>query len=271
MPFIVSKFGGTSLCSGEMFLRVRDIVKSDPARRIVVVSAPGKRSDTDMKITDLLLRLHEEKNISLFYALEERFLEIAEKVRLNIDHELLSIRQDVLEGESREYVVSRGEWLSAKIMAGCLGYPFLDAKDLVSFSGGHINEITYANIEKAFDQYGKIVLPGFYGADETGSVRLFPRGGSDITGAIAAAAVNADKYENWTDVDGVYDSDPNKNPDAKLLSDISFDEMRSLCNRGAFVLHPESLEPVMRSGICVEVRNTKKPHKSGTLIRPEHA
>lgn len=267
MPFIVSKFGGTSLCSGEMFLRAAALVKENPERRIVVASAPGKRFSSDMKVTDLLIGLWENKSERLLSLLEERFLAISEVTRTDLGKELAHIRRLVLKGADRALLVSRGEWLSAKILAQMTGFRFLDAAQAIRFSRGAVHEsTTYALIRNAFSNSPGLVLPGFYGADERGEVCLFPRGGSDITGALAAAAVGAALYENWTDVNGVYERDPAEFPDAGLLSELTFDEMQRLCDAGACVLHPDSLLPVRRAGIPVRVKNTFFPGKNGTLI-----
>ncbi|MBQ5771106.1 MAG: hypothetical protein IIW08_08020 [Clostridia bacterium] len=266
MPFIVSKFGGTSLCSGEMFLRVRDIVRENGERKIIVVSAPGKRFSSDMKVTDILINLSENKSERLFSLLKDRFLSVADALEIDIDSKLAQIKKLVFSGADRAEIVSRGEWLSAYIMARLLGFHFLDAKDAIRFSGNEIAKITFQNIQSAYKKHGNIVLPGFYGADESGNIRLFPRGGSDISGAIAAKAVGARLYENWTDVNGVFDKDPAKYTDAELLSEMSFSDMRRLSESGACVLHPDSLLPVMEAGICVRVRNTFRPEEKGTLI-----
>ena len=268
MPFVVSKFGGTSLCSGEMFLRVRDIVKENPNRRIVVVSAPGKRDRSDTKVTDLLLLLSENRSRRLFNVLEDRLLSIADTLQTDIGNEIEKIRKAVFSLADEAEIVSRGEWLSGIIMSRLLGFHFLDAADAILFSGSETDGKTYEKIRNAFSEHGGLVIPGFYGRDEKGRIRLFPRGGSDITGAIAAKAIGAELYENWTDVNGVYDKNPAEYRDAKKISEMTFSEMKRLADEGACVLHPDSLAPVREAGIPVRVKNTFNPGETGTLIRP---
>ncbi len=268
MPVFVSKFGGTSLSSGERFLHVLNIVRENPKRRFVVVSAPGKRFKGDEKITDLLLECAESKGKAIFAEVRRRFGRIAECAGVSIEEEMEECEKKIFSGASKAYAASRGEFLSAKIFSKMSGFSFLDPVSAVYFEKGAINENkTKSAIQSAFQREGRIVMPGFYGADENGSVFLFPRGGSDTSGAIAADAVCAELYENWTDVDGVFDKDPNKHEDARIIRCLSYDETERIVNRGAAVLHPDAVFWARKNQTPILVKNTFHPDHPGTLIK----
>lgn len=269
MPFIVSKFGGTSLANGERLMRAAAIVQEDPRRRLIVVSAPGKRDGTDLKITDRLIALHKNKSERLFDSIAERFFELAEAAGVGIEAEIKKIKKKIFAGADERYTVSRGEWLTAFIMAGALGFEMCDARDVILFEGGAWSHESYRRIQKRFSKGRGMVVPGFYGAEKNGKICLFPRGGGDITGAICAAAIQSLVYENWTDVDGVYEEDPAQNPEARKMDTMTFSDMRSLFEKGAHVLHPESLAPVWEKRVPVRVKNTFRPQETGTLLLPD--
>lgn len=267
MPVFVSKFGGTSLSTGERFINVLNIVRENPARRFIVVSAPGKRFRSDEKITDMLIACDNEKNRTDFEEIRMRFLRIAGCAGVSIKEELDECEEKIFSGAGKAYAASRGEFLSAMIFSKMSGFYFLDAKDAVFFKNGGIDEEkTVSAIRRAFLEHGHIVMPGFYGADENGSIFLFPRGGSDTSGAIAACSLQADVYENWTDVDGVFDKDPNIHEDAKAKKSLSYDEAGHILARGASVLHPDVLYWARKNGTPVHVRNTFRPCLPGTMI-----
>ena len=213
----VVKFGGSSLADAKQFEKVKQIVSADDARHFVVVSAAGRRHKEDNKITDLLYLCHAHLKYSvncdsIFQMIEERFLEIKHDLHLSypIEKDLSYLKSALRKNIPLDYLVSRGEFLTAKLMAEYLGYTFLDAKDFIYFSyDGQIDFIkTKEMMEHHLKQHDHFVIPGFYGAMPDGQVRIMARGGSDITGAIAAKVVNADVYENWTDVSGILMADP---------------------------------------------------------------
>ena len=212
----VTKFGGSSLCDSAGFARVREIVLADPARRVVVVSAAGKRHAADHKITDLLYLCHahlqyEVSCWDLWRRVADRYREIRDgcALTLPIEAELEAIYAAMDRRTPRDWIVSRGEYLSARLMADLLGFDFVDAKDWLLFdAAGRVRPAaSYAALGSLADGR-KIVTPGFYGALPDGQIHTLPRGGSDVTGALAAAALHADLYENWTDVPGVLAADP---------------------------------------------------------------
>ncbi len=271
----VVKFGGSSLAEGPCFEMVKRIVQADSDRDVVVVSAPGKRNSADNKITDLLYICHAHIKYHASYEdiwakIEQRYREIKEycKLTLDLEAEFAKIRSDFDAGASVDYIVSRGEYLNAKLMAEYLGYTFVDSADWLFFSyDGKVDfENSYAALERVIAHHPKLVLPGFYGSLPNGAIRTFSRGGSDVTGAIAAAAINAQCYENWTDVSGILMADPRivKNP--KPISQITFAELRELSYMGADVLHEETVFPVRQKKIPLYIKNTKDIHAPGTLI-----
>lgn len=272
----VAKFGGSSLSNATQFQKVKNIVLSDPTRQIVVCSALGKRDKSDTKITDLLYILHAHLKFSVPYGdiwemLYNRFVGVKNDLGIdyNIEEDLNSLKAELNKTISEEYLVSRGEYLTSKLMASFLGYTWVDAKDLLryNYDGKLDEELTEKNVKIAFSKDRKIVVPGFYGAYPNGSVKLLSRGGSDVTGAILAKCLNVTVYENWTDVSGVLSADPRivKNP--KAIKEITYAELRELSYMGASVLHEETVYPVQQLNIPINLRNTNEPDNPGTVIR----
>lgn len=271
----VVKFGGSSVASSEQFNKVKNIVLSDPKRKIVVVSAPGKRFKGDNKVTDLLYLLwsHVKYGVdasNIIGDITSRYEEIAKELNLNVDvkKEFEDIMLNVKNGAGEEYVVSRGEYLCAKLMAKHLGYEFVDSAELVRFNyDGSLNyEQTSELIKSKFESVGAMVVPGFYGAYPSGEIKLFSRGGSDVSGSIMAMAISAEKYENWTDVSGVLVADPRIVDNPARIEEVTYDELRELSYMGASVLHEESVFPVRELNIPIYILNTNKPEEKGTKI-----
>ena len=270
---IVSKFGGTSLACAANARRCGEIVKADERRRFVVVSAPGKRNKTDQKVTDLLLACHKNRFDERafnehFSSIAERFKELATLVpSFPIDEELETVGRQIKFSEANvDFVLSRGEYLSAKLFAAYLGYEFLDATRFVRFCGGELDLTATIECAKSINGGGRYVISGFYGVDEYGYVKTFSRGGSDITGSVVARVFGCDLYENWTDVDGVYVADPKVIPRAKKVGQISFRELREMSYMGASVLHAETLLPIFDKPIPIHLKNSFSPESSGTEI-----
>ena len=270
----VAKFGGTSLSDDKQLIKVRDIIKSDDTIKYIVASAPGATDEINNKITDLLyLCYSSKKNNSykeIFYEISERFKKIVEKLGLSIDleSELKNIFDNLENGCEEDYFVSRGEYLNSKILAEFIGFDFVDAKDIICFNDdGFLNvEKTNEEIFKMLKDRENVVIPGFYGAYGDGRIKNFSRGGSDITGSLVSRAVNADIYENWTDVSGLLMADPRiiKNP--KKIDVMTYRELRELAYMGATVLHDEAVFPVREAKIPINIRNTNQPEGCGTLI-----
>lgn len=273
------KFGGSSLADPAHFKMVRDIIFSDEARKIVVVSAPGKRFSGDNKVTDLLYLCYAHIKYSVDYAnilhlIKERYSDIINGLGLDfdIDKKFDGIIDKIKNGAGEDFLVSRGEAVCAEIMAKYLGYDFVDSYENVFFNyDGSVNlEKTYEAIKKSYDATsGKIVVPGFYGTMPNGNLALMSRGGSDITGALVAAALGADMYENWTDVPGILMADPGIVDNPYPIPRITYNELRELTYMGAKVLHEASVFPVRQAKIPLNIRDTNNPEDPGTLINEE--
>ncbi len=275
MRTVVAKFGGTSLADADQFRKVRDIVRADPARRFIVASAPGKRGPEDVKVTDLLLACYEKAAAGADFSVElevvgARFRGIADDLALDfpLDDELRTLRAH-LEGEPRrDYVVSRGEYLNSRLLAAWLGFTFVDPEWCVCFDdAGHLdNALTRRTLGAALRPLQNAVIAGFYGADMAGQVHTMTRGGSDVTGSLAAAAIHADLYENWTDVSGLLAADPHIVAAPRTVKYVSYRELRTLSYMGASVLHTDAVLPVSDLDIPINIRNTDRPTDAGTTI-----
>ena len=269
----VCKFGGTSLACAENARRCLSIVQADETRRFVVVSAPGKRNKDAKKVTDLLAECHAKRFDGqafdeCFAVIRATFEEIATLADgFPIEQELNLIYQQIRFSESNiDFVLSRGEYLNAKILAKALGFAFLDATEFIRFRGGELDlKATLALAEKV-DKTRRCVIPGFYGLNEKGYVKTFSRGGSDITGSIVARAFGCGLYENWTDVDGICICDPKVVQNSKKVEQVSFRELREMSYMGASVLHAETLLPVYDSAVPIVLKNSFRPDAVGTEI-----
>jgi len=270
----VAKFGGSSVANAEQFRKVKKIIESDPDRKFVVSSACGKESSEDHKVTDLLFlcEAHVRFGVSyepIFEQIEAKYNRIKKELglKLDLDKEFAAIRSVMKRGMSTDYLVSRGEYLTSKLLAEFLGYDFADAAEVIAFRyDGEVDmDRTRALIEARVTDRG-LVVPGFYGALPNGVIRIMSRGGSDITGAILANVVDADVYENWTDVSGFLVADPRivKNPLG--IPCINYSELREMSYMGANVLHDDAIFPVKDKNIPINVRNTNDPDNPGTLI-----
>lgn len=275
MGLSVAKFGGSSVAGPEQFKKVKAIVEADPDRRVVVSSAAGKRHSGDHKLTDLLYLCHAHLTYGvscadILHTIEQRFYEIRDSLGLQYDAEkdLAVLRARLSKDMSVDELVSRGEYFTSRLLAEYLGFAFVDAADVVFFGlDGQVDrEQTDAAIAAALEEHGRILIPGFYGRLPNGRIKVMSRGGSDITGALAAAAVNADVYENWTDVSGILMADPRIVQDPNPIPSITFAELRELAFMGASVLHEESIQPVKEKGIPLNIRNTNRPEDPGTMI-----
>ena len=265
------------MADGIAMTTVKKIIESDEKRKFVVVSAPGKRFNGDIKVTDLLYACFDELNEkgeckATFAAVRKRFESIVKE--LNLDMDIASVLDEtekrITEEKSSDFTASRGEYLSARIMAKLLGAKFIDSEDVVFFKeDGQLDDArTYKAISAAVADAEKAVFPGFYGKGANGKVKTFSRGGSDISGAIVARAVNASVYENWTDVSGFLACDPRIVDNPKRIKTLSYKELRELSYMGANVLHSESIFPVRKANIPIVIKNTFRPEDEGTAILP---
>ena len=271
----VLKFGGSSMADARQFEKVKSIVQADPARRVVIVSAAGKRFSDDHKLTDLLYLCHAHLKYgvscdNVFDMIRSRYMEIRDDLGLQTDleTEFDALRRKMDKGISQDELVSRGEYFAAQLMADYLGYDFLDSELWLKFNldGTVDQETSYEALSRAASGR-RVVIPGFYGAMPDGTIKTFTRGGSDITCALAAAALNADVYENWTDVSGFLMADPRIVSDPLPIERITYSELRELSYIGAQVLHEGTIFPVREKNIPLNIRNTNQPDHPGTMIR----
>ena len=278
---IVCKFGGTSLADAVQIRKVAAIVKADARRRFVVVSAPGKRSKTDQKVTDLLLtcwhlatqKLHYQEPLRL---IRERYDQIARDLNVSpVAAPLLEMQSELSKLASgderslatRDWMAARGEYFHACLIADFLGATFVPSGECIQFDEeNQLDESSYASLAERMKGDGLYVIPGFYGRDRQGRIKTFPRGGSDITGAVVARAVGASIYENWTDVSGLMMADPRVVKNPQPIAQVTYRELRELAYAGASVLHEATIFPASEAGIPIQIKNTNKPEDAGTHI-----
>ena len=282
---VVAKFGGTSLSEASQFLKVKDIVENGK-QAVIVASAPGKRHPQDRKVTDQLiaysnikreiaglskrmaqLKLLEQEHLDQF---EQRFDEISHQLALDgfAREDIAQVIQSLADSDDRSFIVSRGEYLNAKLLAKYLGYRFVDATELIEFdASGNLDRLaTQARIKQKLSPGQGVVVPGFYGRNPYGHIKLLDRGGSDITGSLIASALGCEVYQNWTDVNGVLAEDPAIDPDAKSYDFLSYDQLLEITRAGARVYHPEAIGPLVDSGVRLEIKNTNQPQVAGTKV-----
>ena len=271
----VVKFGGSSLASAEQFKKVKDIITAEDSRRFVVPSAPGKRFSADTKVTDMLYGCYDlaakgKDFTKEFEAIKERYNGIISELGLdmNLDNEFNVIKACFIGKAGRDYAASRGEFLNGMVLANYLGYNFIDAADVIFFDdrGQFDAKRTNKVLSERIEGLDNAVIPGFYGSMPNDTIKTFSRGGSDITGSIVAAAVNADLYENWTDTSGFLTTDPRIVKDPAPITTITYKELRELSYMGASVFHEDAIFPVRKAGIAINIKNTNAPEAPGTLI-----
>ena len=272
---ITSKFGGTSLADASQIRKVAQIIKSNPQRKFVVASAPGKRFSDDIKVTDLLYSCYSEFARGNDYSevlakIKERYASIITELGISFDigAEIDAIEQELRTYPPADYLASRGEYINSKIIAEFLGWPFVDAAEVIFFNenGFFDGEKTFMTVNARLRDLPNAVIPGFYGSMPDGKIHTFSRGGSDVTGSIVARSVNADVYENWTDVSGMLSADPRIVDSPRPIEYITYTELRELSYMGASVLHEDAVFPVRKAGIPINIRNTNRPDDNGTLI-----
>lgn len=288
----VCKFGGTSVASAEQIKKVVDIVLADVERRIVVVSAPGKRNSQDTKVTDLLITLGEtalrgDDTTKALDAVVKRFSSIAEE--LHLEQSIIeTIQQDLkqrVEADKGDAVLfmdamkAAGEDNNAKLIAAYFQSIGVNARYVSPLEGGLLVTDRPARVQalpegdeqlaKLKDDSAIIVFPGFFGFTKDGTLRTFNRGGSDITGSLLAAATEATLYENFTDVDSVFSANPSVVIEPEPIEKMTYREMRELAYSGFSVFHDEALMPAFRKSVPVCIKNTNNPQAPGTMIVSE--
>ncbi|MBQ8551519.1 MAG: aspartate kinase [Clostridia bacterium] len=271
----VVKFGGSSLADAAQFKKVANIIKAEPERRYVVPSAPGKRHKNDTKVTDMLYACYElaakgEDISKCFSEIEDRYNGIIKELELDfsLEEDFHLIKNAFIHKAGRDFAASRGEYLNGKILAKYLDFAFIDAAEVIFFNdnGKFDSERTNSVLSATLKKHEYAVIPGFYGSMPNDTIKTFSRGGSDITGSIVARAAACDIYENWTDVDGFLMADPRIIENPRVISEITYHELRELSYMGATVLHEDAIFPVRIAGIPINIRNTNNPEARGTFI-----
>ncbi|MDY4798089.1 MAG: aspartate kinase [Bullifex sp.] len=272
---VVCKFGGSSVADENQIKKVKAILDEDKNRKVAIVSAPGKRNKEDRKITDMLYEcnslVQQDRSCKRVFAeIGKRYLDIAAALKLDTKKLTLAlddVRRKIDAGSGTDYAASRGEYLSALLISEYLGWEFVDAADYIVINpDGTVNPISYERLATRLSTGSKYVIPGFYGASPEGVIKTFSRGGSDISGAIAARAVGAELYENWTDVSGMYSADPRVVENARVIPELTYVQVRELSDVGASVFHEEAIAPVIPVKTPINIKNTNRPQDPGTLI-----
>ncbi|MFD1484705.1 aspartate kinase [Lacticaseibacillus baoqingensis] len=262
----VCKFGGSSMANANQFNKVKAILKADPKRQVVVVSAAGKDPKHPVKLTDLLLRIAASDDDALFAAIIARLAPLKSALHLHYDLEaaVATIKATWDADHDHDYLVSRGEFLTANLLAEYLAWPFLDARDYLKFNGDTFDAAASAAALKTVPTH--FIMPGFYGGDLNGKIHLMPRGGSDISGAWLANLLDAELYENWTDVSGILMADPRVVHAPQAITKLTYAELRELTFMGAAVFQADAVQPVRAKGIPTRILNTNAPQDPGTLV-----
>ncbi len=276
----VVKFGGSSLADANQFRKVASIIRSDAKRRFVVASAPGKRFSEDIKITDMLYSCYEKAVKGddfgrAFEAIEARYNSIISELGLDIslEEDYKSIKNAFAHRAGRDFAASRGEYLNSRVLASYLGFNFVDPEGYIKFGeDGNLDlNTTLSLLSPKLKELDNAVIPGFYGSMPNDTIKTFSRGGSDVTGSIVARAVDAEIYENWTDVSGFLICDPRIVESPEPITTITYKELRELAYMGAGVLHEDAIFPVRAAGIPINIKNTNHPEDRGTMIVSESA
>ena len=278
MQRFVCKFGGSSLADAGQFKKVAGIIRSRSSRKYIVASAPGKRCPDDIKVTDMLYSCYysaeQKQDHSLILSqIRERFESIINDlgISFDLDSEIALIDRHLAGTPNKDYMASRGEYLNSKILAAYLGFEFIDPASCICFDekGEFLSEKTNNELKKALSDKENVVVAGFYGARPDGTINTFSRGGSDVTGSIVARAIQADMYENWTDVSGMLSADPRIVESPHSIEALTYRELRELSYMGASVLHEDAVFPVRKANIPLNIRNTNRPEDAGTIISAE--
>jgi len=295
MPVIACKFGGTSVATSEKMEQIVKILKLNPERKAVILSAPGKAEGVETKVTDYLISITRKSLAGESFeddlaAVKKRYYDIFEPLKVSrekIDGVLRRLDERIAEDKSnsekyRDAIVASGEDLNAELFAIYANSVGINAKfvspveiELIvtaDFGDARVKNDGIANLIKLRDHIADgylVIFPGFFGVSADGDIVTFSRGGSDLTGALVAAAVDAAEYENFTDVNGILCTNPKTINNPKQITALTYREMRELSYMGFSVFHEEAVKPVMKKKIPIRLRNTNNLENEGTLIVSE--
>ena len=271
----MSKFGGMSLADVDSIKKTVEIIRSDPSRRYIVVSAPGIRSGDEIRVTDMFYICHSRyinrENFSeMLTKIEERFNDIVQSLGLKTDihYEINDLKKNLFLGRTNDYIVSRGEYIMGKIMAELLGWKFVDAAEVIFFNrDGTLNaEKSIAAIKSVLGSVDHAVIPGFYGTVSGTNIKTFERGGGDVTGALIALALGAEKFEKWAETTEIFSADPSIVKDPSIIRNITYSELRELTYMGISILYDDVILLMEKSGIPTSIRNIHHSDDRGTLV-----
>ena len=271
---IISKFGRSAMANADRIKKTAEIIKSDPRRRYVITSAPGRITPEEIQIRDLLYILHSkfethESFQDTLTEIQSRFEKIVNDlgINFNVAGEIAELNKFLLLGKSRDMIASRGEYIAAKLLAAYLGWTFMDAAKIIFFNNdGSLNEAqTFTAITQNLSKISNVVIPGSYGAQE-GNRILMTNSRGDAAGALIAKTLRAQLYEKWTDHRGIYIADPDIVQDAQKVRNMTYGELMELSYMGTTAVHEEAILNLLDSGVNLNVRNIFHPEDKGTLI-----
>ncbi|HGO5822456.1 TPA: lysine-sensitive aspartokinase 3 [Mannheimia haemolytica] len=285
----VAKFGGTSVANFDAMTSSANIVIADENTRVVVLSASAGVTNYLVELANGCEKEHRDEVIAAVRQIQYNIiqkLQNQDAVRAEID-ELLNRIESLAESASlatsaalSDELISHGEMMSTKIFTQLLierGHPavWVDVRDVVATNNHYgkaapNDEKTQQqsdNVIKPLIASGKIVITqGFIGRDDEGKTTTLGRGGSDYSAALLAEVLNANDVLIWTDVPGIYTTDPRVVPNAQRIDTMAFNEAAEMATFGAKVLHPATLLPAVRSNIPVYVGSSKAPEQGGTWV-----
>ncbi len=295
----VLKFGGSSIATAGAIQRVVQIIRDQPEATVVVLSAMGDTTDRleEAGAAAAEGREHDShqllRTVTAIHRTTVAALELPAQLDDEVHIHLESIARTVdrllsgivmlsdLSGPVRARLLACGELMSTRIVTAALaaaGVPgrWFDSRELIVTTPGDpldsepdepgTRDACLQTLIPALARGVVPVIQGFIGRSPDGRAVLLGRGGSDCTASVVGAALAADRIDIWTDVDGILTADPTLVPEATLVAEMTFAEAAELAFFGARVLHPKTLEPAVRAGVPIRVRNTRRPHEAGTLI-----
>lgn len=298
-PWVVLKFGGTSVSTSENWNRIAEIVREKRKQGKRVCLVHSALSGISNMLEAVLVKALEGRHDELLQQIREYHLELAESLGLDAEQlvgrylkELRQLATGIsLVGEVtprlHAQVLSLGELMSTTLGAAYLekaGIPavWVDARTVLTsesiknesqarhYVSAMCSHEADPQLQERFDELGPVVLTqGFIASDSEGATVLLGRGGSDVSGALFAAHLEAEKLEIWTDVPGMFTADPRLIPASRLIRSINYEEAQEIATTGAKVLHPRCILPVQQHGIPLEVCCTPRPELEGTLISEE--
>lgn len=262
---IVCKFGGSCTVLPKAIKNIKGIACNE-SRKVFIFSAIGRECAEDKKVTDLLIDYSNGDQRAKAKIVEKykKLLKFT-GARVDIKRRLNKIFTEYLKTKDKNKLLSRGEFLTAYIMSKCLNIRFVPAEKLLFYSDGTLDyQKSQKRVKYYLNKYERIVMPGFY-ATENGGIKLFSRGGGDVSGALIAALLDAEIYENWTDIQGIFEVNPNV-LNSQPIKTLSYEDLKLMTSLDAKVVHEECANILKRTKVKLKVKSIFAPQKEGTLI-----